>query len=86
MLTSVTLPRRVQTIGEASARGRLLEEFGIEVGAGLGPLAGEIWRIGRRIPTPRNELVQDRVGPAREVARGKPVQFVQPLDSPGMRR
>jgi len=46
MLTSVRLPERVQTLGEANVRGRLLEEFGIEVGAGLGPLAGEIWRIG----------------------------------------
>ena len=46
MLTSVKLPERVRSIGEGSVRGRLLGEFGIEVGAGLGPLAGEIWRIG----------------------------------------
>lgn len=46
MLTSVRLPERVRTLGEAAVRARLLEEFGIEVGAGLGPLAGEIWRIG----------------------------------------
>ncbi len=46
MLTSVNLPKQVRTIGEAAVRGRLLDEFGIEVGAGLGPLAGEIWRIG----------------------------------------
>jgi len=46
MLTSVRLPKRVQSLGEAAVRKRLLEEFGIEVGAGLGPLTGEIWRIG----------------------------------------
>ena len=46
MLTSVRLPKRVQNLGEAAIRTRLLDEFGIEVGAGLGPLAGEIWRIG----------------------------------------
>ena len=46
MLTSVRLPERVQKLGDAVVRGRLLDEFGIEVGAGLGPLAGEIWRIG----------------------------------------
>jgi alanine-glyoxylate transaminase/serine-glyoxylate transaminase/serine-pyruvate transaminase len=46
MLTSVTLPNRVQSIGDGNVRARLLTEFGIEVGAGLGPLAGEIWRIG----------------------------------------
>ena len=33
-------------IDEAVVRRRLLEEFGIEVGAGLGPLAGKIWRVG----------------------------------------
>jgi alanine-glyoxylate transaminase / serine-glyoxylate transaminase / serine-pyruvate transaminase len=33
-------------INEAAVRARLLEEFGIEIGAGLGPLAGRIWRVG----------------------------------------
>ena len=28
------------------SRRRLLDEFGIEIGAGLGALAGKIWRIG----------------------------------------
>lgn len=46
MLTSVRLPASVEKLGEAAVRARLLDEFGIEVGAGLGPLAGEIWRIG----------------------------------------
>ena len=27
-------------------RQRLLREFNIEIGAGLGPLAGTIWRVG----------------------------------------
>ena len=31
---------------EPLVRRRLLDEFGIEVGAGLGPLAGQIWRVG----------------------------------------
>jgi alanine-glyoxylate transaminase/serine-glyoxylate transaminase/serine-pyruvate transaminase len=31
---------------EAAVRSRLLGEYGIEVGAGLGKLAGRIWRIG----------------------------------------
>jgi len=33
-------------VNEAEVRKRLLTEFGIEIGAGLGPLAGKIWRIG----------------------------------------
>ena len=33
-------------IDEASVRRALLDEFNIEIGAGLGPLAGRIWRVG----------------------------------------
>ena len=33
-------------IDEAKVRQRLLREFDIEIGAGLGPLAGKIWRVG----------------------------------------
>jgi alanine-glyoxylate transaminase/serine-glyoxylate transaminase/serine-pyruvate transaminase len=33
-------------IDEAAVRRRLLEEFSMEIGAGLGPLAGKIWRVG----------------------------------------
>ncbi len=54
-LTSVVLPPQVREwkaqreepgAGEAALRRRLLEHHGIEVGAGLGPLAGSLWRIG----------------------------------------
>jgi alanine-glyoxylate transaminase/serine-glyoxylate transaminase/serine-pyruvate transaminase len=31
---------------DAAVRRRLLEEYGIEIGGGLGPLAGKAWRIG----------------------------------------
>jgi len=33
-------------VDEAVVRSRLLNEFGIEIGAGLGALAGRVWRIG----------------------------------------
>jgi alanine-glyoxylate transaminase / serine-glyoxylate transaminase / serine-pyruvate transaminase len=33
-------------VDEAAVRKRLLTEFNIEIGAGLGPLKGKIWRIG----------------------------------------
>jgi alanine-glyoxylate transaminase/serine-glyoxylate transaminase/serine-pyruvate transaminase len=42
-LNAVRVPEGVD---EAAVRRRLLEEFGIEIGAGLGPLAGRIWRVG----------------------------------------
>ena len=31
---------------DAGVRRRLLEEYGIEIGAGLGVMAGKAWRIG----------------------------------------
>jgi alanine-glyoxylate transaminase/serine-glyoxylate transaminase/serine-pyruvate transaminase len=46
MLTSVVLPERLQGAEEAKLRRRLLDSYGIEVGGGLGTLAGRIWRIG----------------------------------------
>jgi alanine-glyoxylate transaminase/serine-glyoxylate transaminase/serine-pyruvate transaminase len=33
-------------IDDAAVRRRLLDEFGIEIGAGLGPFKGRAWRIG----------------------------------------
>lgn len=43
MLNAVAIPSGVD---DAAVRSRLLSDFGIEIGAGLGPLAGKIWRIG----------------------------------------
>ena len=43
MLNAVALPAGLD---EAAGRKRLLEEFGIEVGAGLGAYKGKAWRIG----------------------------------------
>lgn len=42
-LTCVTIPANID---EADVRSRLLEMFGIEIGGGLGPLKGKVWRIG----------------------------------------
>ncbi len=42
-LTSVVVPEGVDA---KEAQGKLLVEHGIEVGAGLGPNAGKIWRVG----------------------------------------
>jgi len=33
-------------INDADVRARLLSEYALEIGAGLGPLAGKVWRIG----------------------------------------
>jgi len=42
-LNAVRVPDGVD---EAAVRKHLLEHFNVEIGAGLGPLAGKIWRIG----------------------------------------
>ena len=55
MLNAVTVPDGVD---EAEVRSRLLKEHDIEIGAGLGPLAGKIWRVGLMGETARNETVE----------------------------
>src|SRR5437899_9069334 len=42
-LNAVRVPDGVD---EAAVRKHLLDEYNIEIGAGLGPLAGKIWRVG----------------------------------------
>ena len=42
-LNAVVVPDGVD---EAQVRSRMLERFGVEIGAGLGPLKGKVWRIG----------------------------------------
>jgi len=42
-LNSIYVP---QGVDEAAIRTRLLNEFNLEIGAGLGDMAGKIWRIG----------------------------------------
>lgn len=56
MLNAVLIPAGVD---DKAVRGRLLNEFGIEIGAGLGPMAGKTWRIGLmgEASTKRNVLV-----------------------------
>jgi alanine-glyoxylate transaminase/serine-glyoxylate transaminase/serine-pyruvate transaminase len=44
MLNAVHIPEQVAD--EAAVRRRLLTEYGIEIGGGLGALKGKIWRIG----------------------------------------
>lgn len=54
MLNSVNIPEGAE---DAKVRSLLLKEHDIEIGAGLGPLAGKIWRIGLMGHTAREENV-----------------------------
>jgi len=42
-LNCMTLPAHIP---EADIRAKLLSYYGIDIGAGLGPLKGKVWRIG----------------------------------------
>lgn len=53
-LNAITVPEGAD---EAAVRKRLLNDFNIEIGAGLGPLKGKIWRVGLMGETARPEKV-----------------------------
>ncbi|MCG8616900.1 MAG: alanine--glyoxylate aminotransferase family protein [Desulfobacterales bacterium] len=55
MLNSVKIPEGAD---DAAVRSALLKDYKIEMGAGLGPLAGKIWRIGLMGHTARPENVE----------------------------
>jgi len=57
MLNSIRIP---ESADDEEVRSRLRNDYKIEIGAGLGPLAGKIWRIGLMGHTARPENV-DRV-------------------------
>ncbi|MFO0922274.1 MAG: alanine--glyoxylate aminotransferase family protein [Pirellulales bacterium] len=45
-LPNLNCIRIPEGVDDAASRRRLLEEYGIEIGAGLGPFKGKAWRIG----------------------------------------
>ncbi|MDD5167939.1 MAG: alanine--glyoxylate aminotransferase family protein [Syntrophales bacterium] len=55
MLNAVRVP---EDMVEVSVRRHLRDDYRIEIGAGLGPLAGKIWRIGLMGHTARKENVE----------------------------
>ncbi len=55
MLNAVKIPEGVD---DGDVRSRLLNEFHIEIGGGLGPLSGKIWRIGLMGETAKKESIQ----------------------------
>jgi len=64
MINSVRIPPGVD---DARVRQRLYDEFNIEIGAGLGPLKGKIWRVGLMGHGSRVENVELLVGALRQL-------------------
>jgi alanine-glyoxylate transaminase/serine-glyoxylate transaminase/serine-pyruvate transaminase len=54
---------------EAGVRKALLNDFGIEIGAGLGPMKGKIWRIGLMGETSKPENVEKVLGALKALLR-----------------
>lgn len=66
-LTTALLPAAIGD--EAAVRRRLLDEFGIEVGGGLGAYAGKMWRVGLMGHTARPRNVALLLGVLRDLLR-----------------
>ncbi len=64
MLTSVVLPKGVE---DAPIRRRLLEEYQIEVGGGLGKLKGKVWRVGLMGETCKRQNIACLTGALKEI-------------------
>jgi alanine-glyoxylate transaminase/serine-glyoxylate transaminase/serine-pyruvate transaminase len=58
-LNAVSIP---EGIDDATVRSRLLNEYNLEIGAGLGALAGKVWRIGLMSHSARAENILLCVG------------------------
>jgi alanine-glyoxylate transaminase/serine-glyoxylate transaminase/serine-pyruvate transaminase len=64
MLNAVVVPEGVD---EADVRTRLRKDYLIEIGAGLGPMAGKVWRIGLMGETCRPENVERILSALKEI-------------------
>jgi len=66
-LTTVWVPEDLGGMGEADVRAALLHRYGIEIGAGVGVMAGRAWRIGCMGHTARPRNVELLLGALGEV-------------------
>lgn len=65
-LTSVRIPDGVD---DAGVRGRLLRDYGIEIGGGLGTLKGRVWRVGLMGHSSSQGNVEMLLGALRRIIR-----------------
>jgi alanine-glyoxylate transaminase/serine-glyoxylate transaminase/serine-pyruvate transaminase len=66
-LTTVWVPEDLGGMDEVEVRGALLHRYGIEIGAGVGVMAGRVWRIGCMGHTARLRNVELLLGALGEV-------------------
>lgn len=68
-LTTLELPEPVRARGEAELRRALLVEHAIEVGGGLGQLAGHVWRVGLMGENARRDRVEQLAEALRQLLK-----------------
>src|SRR5262249_40266009 len=68
-LNAVTVPEGAD---EAAVRKSLLNDFNIEIGAGLGPLKGKIWRVGLMGETSSTDNVKRFLAALKQILAGRP--------------
>jgi len=76
MLNTVKVPSGVN---EAAVRNHLLQEHEIEIGPGLGPLTGSVWRIGLMGHSARPENVSRMLSALADTLNDRRVRAAHPL-------
>jgi len=82
-LNTVSIPAGVD---DAAVRDRLLNEYNLEIGAGLGALAGKVWRIGLMGHASRAENIPLCVGALEAVLSDMGADINQGVALPAMQR
>jgi alanine-glyoxylate transaminase/serine-glyoxylate transaminase/serine-pyruvate transaminase len=66
-LPSLTTVRIPDGVDDLAVRGRLLNEYRIEIGGGIGELKGRVWRVGLMAHSSREENVVVLLAALRQV-------------------
>ena len=82
-LNAVSIPAGVD---DAKVRSRLLKEYNLEIGAGLGALAGEVWRIGLMGHSSRAENILLCVGALESVLGANGAHIERGVALPAMQK
>lgn len=68
-VVAVEIPTALGASGGDAVRGRMLEDFGIEIGTSFGPLHGKVWRIGTMGFNARKDAVLTTLAALEQVLR-----------------
>lgn len=69
-VVGVLIPEQLGAAGGDRVRGRMLTDYGIEIGTSFGPLHGRVWRIGTMGYNARRDAVLTTLAALEQVLRG----------------